>query len=155
MPGEPRRAHGRGAQRPREPRTAQGIPDRPSRPQIEPRSKARSKPKQLSDPRSSPDRHEIGHRSGSRSQIKSKTTQIRTRCGPHRGRFWCRSPAPGPQKTSQGGEQKENKNEAKGKGRSLASRSCFVNLTEKGSRANWSNMSSHAGKTLIFKKQHC
>ena len=49
----------------------------------------------------------------------------------------------------------EHQNDAEGKGRSLASRSCFFNLTEKESRANWQYMSSHAGKTLICKKQHC
>ena len=31
----------------------------------------------------------------------------------------------------------------------------FFNWTERACRANWQNMSSHAGKTLIFKKQHC
>jgi hypothetical protein len=67
--------------------------DRSSRPQMEPRWKPRSKPKRLIDRRPSPDRHEIGPRSGSRSKNKPKSTQIRTRSGPDRGRLWSRSPA--------------------------------------------------------------
>ena len=111
---------------------------------MEPRSKPRSKPNLPSDPRSSPDRHELGTRSGARSQIKPKLTQMRTRCGPDRGRLWSRSRALDPKEGTRRGEQKENKNEAERETRTRTDlwhlRAVFAALPNLEQRRHWSQV---------------